>query len=60
MKDLETQKSQGELSRMMQASMGGGPGANVLSNPFGGFGEPDGDHVTRETLMQNPERTPQG
>lgn len=47
-KDLETQKSQGELSRMMQASMSGGPGANVLNNPFGGFGEPDGSYVPRK------------
>lgn len=38
-KDLETQKGQGELHRMMQASMGGIAGSSAVPNPFGTFGD---------------------
>ncbi len=39
MKDLETQKGQGELHRMMQASMGSMAGSSAVPNPFGTFGD---------------------
>lgn len=38
-KDLETQKGQGELHRMMQASIGSMAGSSAVPNPFGNFGD---------------------